>query len=563
MSIASSLKNLFGPNPMAEVNQKLDELITISKEILSATEKVHETVVAGQLANYSSNISDSLTNLNFYRATGEAVYRDLAIQKSITALSGIISYTTTAPVSPTVLLPILIAASAVRELIIDELQEGAFAAEGKAELQSAMTAFNAMQPDLYEFYDEAFTLEVVAREETAASNFDNRIYNYKVAIIPLSATEPAGVFEIYSVPAWAEVSTILEYLGAETKISDFYAALLLERYFYLPAGTYFGNVKPEGFHNLNVDSVYNAIADSAQDTEYWLTGGGAHFEALSRLLELTQNVHVQGDAGGATVNDVIDVTTVAGFVGADYAVIDGKRGNDRLTGSDFIDTIRGGDNNDKLFGKGGNDILIGGTGQDKLDGGLGDNRIDGGAGVDRVSYASSLVDVKVSLDIIGRQDTWQGFDTIKNVEDLEGSNHWDILKGSAGNNKVLGLLGDDVLDGLAGNDRLDAGAGNDMLIGGAGKDILTGSSGFDYFYFAKGFGADRIQDFSRNNNEKIDLSGITAIVDFADLVANHLKTDSATGFAMIFAGKDSILLNGITVSQFGTGLDYSADDFVL
>lgn len=78
--------------------------------------------------------------------------------------------------------------------------------------------------------------------------------------------------------------------------------------------------------------------------------------------------------------------------------------------------------------------------------------------------------------------------------------------------------------------------------------------------FGDGFGKDTIRDFSASNAEDIDLSGAIAITGFADVLNNHLETDSIAGFAMIVARCDSILLTGVTVSQFGAGQDHSAAD---
>ncbi|MEL7082166.1 MAG: hypothetical protein AAGK82_12245, partial [Pseudomonadota bacterium] len=70
----------------------------------------------------------------------------------------------------------------------------------------------------------------------------------------------------------------------------------------------------------------------------------------------------------------------------------------------------------------------------------------------------------------------------------------------------------DTVFALGGSDYIYAGSGDDSIDGGDGGDTLIG-----------GFGADTIQDFEVTNaNEKIDLSGVSAITSFADLQANHL-----------------------------------------
>ncbi len=75
-----------------------------------------------------------------------------------------------------------------------------------------------------------------------------------------------------------------------------------------------------------------------------------------------------------------------------------------------------------------------------------------------------------------------------------------------------------------------------------------------------GCGNDTITDFAGPNKEKIDLSGVSGIADFADLVANHLG-DHGT-FVVIVGGANSIGPNGVTISQFGAGHTSAGVDFI-
>lgn len=143
--------------------------------------------------------------------------------------------------------------------------------------------------------------------------------------------------------------------------------------------------------------------------------------------------------------------------------------------------------------------------------------------------------------------SWNVFKTgrvemeILSVEATQGD---DDLKGSGGDNTIRGLGGDDTIDGRNGNDLLDGGDGNDVLDGGKGEDTLQGGagddilnggedddrlfggSGSDIFAFDEGHGKDRIFGFNAtNDNEKIDLSKISAITDFIDLLQDHIGTD--------------------------------------
>jgi hypothetical protein len=81
------------------------------------------------------------------------------------------------------------------------------------------------------------------------------------------------------------------------------------------------------------------------------------------------------------------------------------------------------------------------------------------------------------------------------------------------------------------------------------------STGADTFVFLGAFGNDTVSGFDwLQDGEVIDVSVISAIADFTDLVANHL-TQGATG-AVITAGSNTITLTGV----FAT--DLLADDFL-
>lgn len=104
-----------------------------------------------------------------------------------------------------------------------------------------------------------------------------------------------------------------------------------------------------------------------------------------------------------------------------------------------------------------------------------------------------------------------------------------------------------------------------MLNSGAQDDLLTASRGHDTFVFAGNFGHDAITDFAAANHEKIDLTAVTGITSFADLVNNHHIIDDpgGNGYAMIDDGAgNTILLEHVHVSDIGVGQAYSAADFL-
>jgi hypothetical protein len=81
---------------------------------------------------------------------------------------------------------------------------------------------------------------------------------------------------------------------------------------------------------------------------------------------------------------------------------------------------------------------------------------------------------------------------------------------------------------------------------------MAGGADDDVFVFAGAFGTDRIDDFATAAaGEIIDLTGVAAITDFADLLANHL-TDTALG-AVITAGTNTITLTAVQAASLSAG----------
>ena len=132
----------------------------------------------------------------------------------------------------------------------------------------------------------------------------------------------------------------------------------------------------------------------------------------------------------------------------------------------------------------------------------------------------------------------------------------DNLFTGDGNDKLFGNTGNDILDGGEGRDTINGGTGRDTIYGGAANDRLTGGTGYDVFVFADGDGKDVITDFNALHRfEDIDLSGVTAIKGFGDLMANHISQ----------VGSDVIILDGasLLITLLGVDLaDLDKGDFI-
>lgn len=139
---------------------------------------------------------------------------------------------------------------------------------------------------------------------------------------------------------------------------------------------------------------------------------------------------------------------------------------------------------------------------------------------------------------------------------IDGAGGNDTLIGNAGDDLLQGKDGKDILKGGGGNDTLEGGAqndvlrgggGNDVLEGGTGDDLLKGGNGVDTFIFADGHGNDTIADFNAGNaGEKIDLSAVSGLSDYADVTAAALQQNSDV---LIDTGANSwILLQNVDLS---------------
>lgn len=203
-----------------------------------------------------------------------------------------------------------------------------------------------------------------------------------------------------------------------------------------------------------------------------------------------------------------------------------------------IEDLRGTYGNDRMTGSKADNEFMGLAGKDTIDGGAGtdwityrrDDRDDRGGGLFGVD-----VDLKDGRTAGTARDGWGTVDTIRNIENVEGSDMNDTIRGNAVANHLEGRDGNDLLDGRGGNDQLYGADGNDTLIGGAGNNYLEGGSGADRFEFASlPAGFDGIGDFEVGV-DVIAIAGITAqnlteIVTNADLDGmTMLLFEGATG----------------------------------
>ncbi len=219
-------------------------------------------------------------------------------------------------------------------------------------------------------------------------------------------------------------------------------------------------------------------------------------------------------AATGVVVDLKDGTASDGYGSTDTLVnierVNGSyNGDDQLFGNVKGNTLKGYGGNDHIQGRGGIDTIYGGAGNDTL---------NGGRGTDWVKYFDADEGALVDLALGTANDGEGGTDTLRNFENITGSDLGDdTLRGDNRANVLDGYGGDDLLNGRGGKDWLWGGAGNDVLRAGGGRDKLSVSLGNDTL--DGGRGVDELR-FDRVTREFAN--------DIGDVVVN-LQT--GTGFS--------------------------------
>ncbi len=198
--------------------------------------------------------------------------------------------------------------------------------------------------------------------------------------------------------------------------------------------------------------------------------------------------------------------------------------------------------------------IDGGQGTDTIVAYFGKHTIDGGSEVDFVDYSHAKTGLQVNLkDASFNAGAAEG-QLLRNVENVIGTDHDDVIYGNDDANSIKGGEGDDIINGRAGedtlvggrgDDKLHADEGNTWLIGGAGRDslyggidddvlmgkdganILSGGAGADSFVFEKAHHnvfsigeADIITDFAVGEDmldvSRLGFNGFDATLDAAN-----------------------------------------------
>ncbi|MDQ7730564.1 calcium-binding protein, partial [Halomonas sp. SpR8] len=270
--------------------------------------------------------------------------------------------------------------------------------------------------------------------------------------------------------------------------------------------------------------------------------------------------------------------------------IDGREGNDRLEGGVGNDTYHYdlGDGSDIINDTGGLDTLAFGVGitQDDLtvtrDATNLFITLPDGAGGSATLRLERVFDTENNLrstaierftfadgNDVGVEQLIEQIDQKATEEDdrlygFDGDDHFDGLEG---NDRIVGGAGNDVLIGGEGNDTLRGGAGNDRLFGGNGDDALEGGSGADTYYFAAGWGVDRINNYARGGDSAKDVIRFADDIIPGDIVVRRSGNDllltregsaDRIQVANYFNGAD-VGIHAVDVIRFGDGTEWGTD----
>ncbi|HEY2715602.1 MAG TPA: calcium-binding protein [Solirubrobacterales bacterium] len=260
-----------------------------------------------------------------------------------------------------------------------------------------------------------------------------------------------------------------------------------------------------------VTQIYLVGSSGADNVTATYLGSSVGFTLTSGSFDTSAG---DGDTQSPTGGCTISGSTASCPLGSplDSVLLAGMAGNDTIAANGFPDgagvVVIGGGDEDTLTGGGGEDILVDGNGSagDTLRGGAGDDALvhnggadllEGGEGSDlflsvsicddetiaggperagaatpdrdNASWArlGEGVDARLDLGTVGRPGAGElpecggePPDHMEGIEDLEASNHNDVLYGNEGNNQLLGHKGEDIYYALGGNDSILANSGS-------------------------------------------------------------------------------------------------------
>ena len=217
--------------------------------------------------------------------------------------------------------------------------------------------------------------------------------------------------------------------------------------------------------------------------------------------------------------------------------------DDKLIGSDDLDTFTALAGDDEIYGFGGNDQIIAGTGNDTIYGGDGDDNIqpgagddtvygeggndtiylsagadieDGGDGIDTIIFGpdQTTLPVTINLDTGRYHFTSQIASSTQNlfsIENITSEGAADLtIYDTDGINVIATNTGNDTIHSAGGNDTITTGSGNDTVYLGSGTYTVDLGAGDDKVYLTTSAS-------SINGNTGTDEAIVRAFDGFVDV----------------------------------------------
>jgi len=214
--------------------------------------------------------------------------------------------------------------------------------------------------------------------------------------------------------------------------------------------------------------------------QVWLDGRGGD----DTLSGTANNDYLRGGTGADTLVGGLGVDTALydrseSGVNVDLAGNEAHGGSAEGDSFESIENVLGSSHDDVIVGNEAANRLDGGKGDDILAGGAGGDQLIGGQGTDTADYSESSESVRVNLAEGFAEGGDADGDVLSDIENLTGSDQADTLVGDSGDNVLTGGQGNDRLFGRGGNDTLHGNEGRDTLLGESGDDKLDGGEGSD------------------------------------------------------------------------------------
>lgn len=329
---------------------------------------------------------------------------------------------------------------------------------------------------------------------------------------------------------------------------------------------------------------------------------GTRFDDVFDISTSLANISVYGGGGDDSIIGGGGRDELSGGKGNDF--IEGGEGNDVLYGSKGNDTLSGGDGNDRIFASGGDDVIRGGDGDDILSGaeakfgGWLDRAKDfkivsggdgndlfkdfrfypttkshflGGQGTDEIVLGRDISNVVIKdieiarigwgvNSIIADADVLDSFDQFVGVRhnmqfafSSGGNFTWKTASEEPLTGAIIGSDGADHIDMTASHNswRISGGDGNDVITAGKGLNTLSGQAGRDTFVFGDDAGKTTIADYDTEGRDRdiINLSAVSSIKSFDDMIDHHVRKSSDGDWLMIQFDGSEIKLQHVEVKD--------------